>query len=52
MLEVISPEKYMQMYNEYKEKLASKPYNKWDQFKIEMPLNLAKEIESRIPSYR
>ena len=45
---MVSPEKYVQMYNEYKEKLTSKPYNKWDQFKIEMPANWAKRFQTEL----
>ena len=39
------------MYNEYKEKLASKPHTKWEQYKIEMPLNWANDIANRVASY-
>ncbi len=39
------------MYNEYKEKLASKPFTKWEQYKIEMPLNWATDIANRVGSY-
>ena len=34
------------MYNEYKEKLASKPNNKWDQYKIEIPISWANNKSS------
>ncbi len=39
------------MYNEYKERLASKPYNKWENYQIEMPLTWATEIANRVSSY-
>ena len=48
---MISPEAYVAMYNEYKQKLSEKPYNKWNQFKIEMPLDWATEIAKRTSSY-
>ena len=39
------------MYNEYKQKLAMKPYNKWEKYQIEMTLSWANEIANRESSY-
>ena len=39
------------MYNEYEEKLTSKPITKLEQYKIEMPLNWANDIANRVGSY-
>ena len=47
----MSPEAYVIMYNEYKNKIAQKPNNKWENYNIEMPLSWATEIAKRNASY-
>ena len=51
VLEVLSLEKYVEMYNEYKTKLASKLFTKWEQYKIAIPLNWGNDIVNRVGSY-
>ena len=51
LLQVVNPDAYVNMYNEYKMKLSEKPTNKWSNYEIRLPLGLATDIAQRLPSY-
>lgn len=38
------------MYKEYKQKLASKEYKKWNNYSIELSQNIAEKLSSFIPT--
>ena len=50
ILEHVSPERYVNIYDAYKKNLATKEYNNWSNYKIEIKENFAEKISQFIPS--
>ncbi len=47
---MVSPDTWLEMYAEYKKKLAGQLTNKWNEYEVNMPIDWAKIIVNRIPS--
>ena len=47
---MVSPEIWLEMYSDYKKKIAGNVSNKWDEYEIKMPLDLAQIIATRVES--
>lgn len=47
---MVSPETWLEMYSEYKKRMARQISNKWAEYEAKMPMDLAKIMASRIPS--
>ena len=47
---MVSPETWIQMYSDYKKKLAGQITNNWTKYKVQMPMDWAKVIASRVSS--
>lgn len=51
ILEHVSPERYVNIYDAYKKKLATKEYSNWSNYKIEIKEDFAQKISQFIPSH-
>jgi len=47
---MVSPETWLEMYSNYKKKMAGQISNKWSEFEVKMPIDWAKVIAARMPS--
>ena len=47
---MVSPEVWIQMYSDYKKKMAGQITNKWEEYEVQMPMDWAKVIASRVSS--
>ena len=47
---MVSPDTWLEMYSEYKKKMAGQTFNKWAEYEVQMPLDWAKIIANRVSS--
>lgn len=47
---MVSPETWLEMYSEYKKKIANQGANKWTEYEVQMPLEWAQIIANRVAS--
>ena len=47
---MVAPEVWLEMYSEYKKKLAEREINKWTEYEVEIPHDWAEIIAKRIAS--
>jgi len=49
-LETTSPSKYVELYGQYKQKLAEKGAKKWSQYQVFLAPNIANKLKDFIPT--
>ena len=49
---MVSPEAWLEMYSDYKKKMAGQVSNKWNEYEINMPMDWAQIIANRVESGR
>ena len=51
-METVSPEKYIELYNSYKNKLANASVKKWSKYQVFLSPEIANKLNTFIPGNR